>query len=330
MPDKNIRLLGGKPLLAYSIEHANASCLISRTIVSTDSARYADIAREYGAEVPFLRPVEFAQDDSTDLQVFVHALDWLQKNEGKTPEICVHLRPTHPIRNVGDIDTMICILLDNRDIDSVRSIAPAPETPFKMWFRSNDGILTPVVRADIEESYNVPRQRLPQVFLQNASVDVVRTSVVLGKNSMTGNRIYGYLMSHNYDIDSEAHFQVVAQQLAKEHKRETKQRTLCIDIDGVVASLSPINHYESATPIMHVISAINTLHDLGWYIVLFTARGSATGMDWYRVTQQQMNEWGVKHHELLLGKPAADYYVDDKMLTIDRLIELAAKEKGVV
>src|SRR4030042_3642677 len=102
--DKNIRFIAGKPLLAPSIEHALASKLINRTIVSTDSPAYAEIAREYGAQVPFLRPTDISQDTSTDLEVFIHALNWLREQEGYVPDICVHLRPTYPIRNVDDID----------------------------------------------------------------------------------------------------------------------------------------------------------------------------------------------------------------------------------
>src|SRR2546430_1486167 len=85
--DKNIRPVAGKPLLVHSIEHAKSSALITRVIVSTDSEEYAKIARAAGAEVPFLRPAEISRDESTDLEVFLHALGWLKKNENYEPEI---------------------------------------------------------------------------------------------------------------------------------------------------------------------------------------------------------------------------------------------------
>src|SRR6516164_8690846 len=98
LPHKNIRAVGGKPLLAWSVDHALAAKKVTRTIVSTDSPDYAAIARQFGAEAPFLRPEEIAGDLSTDLEVFEHALKWLEVHEGYQPQICVHLRPTHPVR----------------------------------------------------------------------------------------------------------------------------------------------------------------------------------------------------------------------------------------
>lgn len=199
--DKNIRKINGKPLLSFSIEHALSSKKINRTIVSTDSKKYAKIAKNYGAEVPFIRPIEISGDFATDLEVFVHTLNWLKDNEGYCPDICVHLRPTYPVRNVDDIDKMIEIMEQNPETDAVRSIAISPETPFKMWFRSENGQLSPVVKTTIFEAYNQPRQSLPVTYLQNACIDVVRTSTILEKHSMTGNTIYGYIMEHNWDID---------------------------------------------------------------------------------------------------------------------------------
>ena len=93
-------------------------------VVSTDSPAYAEIAIQYGAEVPFLRPVELAGDLSTDLDVFVHLLTELAARENYYPEVCVHLRPTYPLRKRQDIDGAVRILLDRPEIDSVRSVAP--------------------------------------------------------------------------------------------------------------------------------------------------------------------------------------------------------------
>jgi CMP-N,N'-diacetyllegionaminic acid synthase len=209
IPHKNIRSVGGKPLMAYSIEHALASGRITRTIVSTDSAYYADMARSHGAEVPFLRPEAISQDHSTDLEVFQHALAWLKEHENYVPDICVHLRPTSPVRKVDDIDQMIGILENNPGLDAVRSVAENLETPYKMWFRAEDGLLKPVVEQDLQgrlirEAYNMPRQKLPVTYLQNASIDVVRSRTILEKHSMTGDKIYGYVMAENFDIDYES------------------------------------------------------------------------------------------------------------------------------
>lgn len=206
LPDKNVRDFAGKPLLAHSIEQALAARSIDRVIVSTDSERYAAIAREFGAQTPFLRPAELATDDATDLVVFQHALAWLRDQEGWIPEILVHLRPTYPRRDPADIDRVVELLAGDPQLDSVRSIAPAAETPFKMWTRGSDGLLTPVADLGIE-AYNQPRQSLPAAYLQNACIDAVRARVVLEQGSMTGRRILGYLMQDNLDIDTLSDFE---------------------------------------------------------------------------------------------------------------------------
>jgi CMP-N-acetylneuraminic acid synthetase len=141
--DKNIRIMNGKPMIAYSILDALASNLIDKTVVSTDSEKYAKIAREYGAEVPFLRPAEISGDKTLDIEVFQHFLAWIRGAGYEPPDLLVHLRPTHPIRNVSDIDKMISIMLDNPRLDAIRSVAPAREVPYKMWLFNDDGTMRP-------------------------------------------------------------------------------------------------------------------------------------------------------------------------------------------
>lgn len=205
-------------MLAHSIAHAQASKYINRIIVSTDSEEYAKIAREYGAEVPFLRPAEYATDTALDYDVFYHALMWLRDNEGYEADIVVQLRPTYPIRNVQDIDRMIEMLLEQPEAESVRSMAKATEIPYKMWLKEDgsggeaSGRIVPLI-TDIPECYNMPRQQLPTVYYQNACVDVFRPSVVLEKHSMSGDYILGYEMMDNYDIDTEEDFERALRQM---------------------------------------------------------------------------------------------------------------------
>lgn len=203
--DKNIRLLDGKPMIAYSIEHAQKSKFIGRVIVSTDSEKYAAIAREFGAETPFIRPAEISDDSSLDIEVFQHALKYLKDNENYLPEIVVHLRPTYPIRRAEDIDNMIMMLINDLSADSVRCIAPVKETPYKMWRCRADGVLSPLL-SDIPEAYNMPRQELPQIYSQNACIDVIRADVI-AKGSMSGRKILGYPMPDNFDIDTDEDFE---------------------------------------------------------------------------------------------------------------------------
>ncbi len=315
--DKNIRLTGGKPMLAHSIRHAEEAKYVSRIIVSTDSEKYAEIARGYGAEVPFLRPAEYAQDTSLDIDVFLHALEYLRDTEEYVPDCVVQLRPTYPIRNPKDIDCMVELLMGNPEADSVRCIAPSKEIAYKMWRMDGEGRLHPILD-DIEEAYNMPRQQLPSIYYQNACIDVIRTKTILESHSMSGSYILGYMMGHNYDIDTEEEFRKADRYL----KLMSGNQKFVFDIDGVIAEYRENLDYVSASPDYGIISSINQLYEAGNYIVLFTARGTKTGIDWKEVTKKQMEEWGVKYHELKFGKPDADFYVDDKMVGLEEIMEL--------
>lgn len=317
VPHKNIRLINGKPMMAYSIEHARDSKYINRIIVSTDSEKYAEIAKEYGAEVPFLRPAEYAGDDSTDLEVFTHCLKTLRETEGYETDIVVQLRPTYPIRRVSDIDNMIEILLNSADITSVRSIAPAREIPYKMWKMEEDGKIKPLM-TEIPECYNMPRQRLPKVYYQNACIDVVRGWVIEKEQSMNGKNIYGYVMEDNFDIDTEDEFRKAQEYL----NISGGGKRFVFDIDGVIAKFNKELTYDKSLPEEKMIKAINNLYDKGNEIILHTARGYVTGIDWEDVTKNQLEKWGLKYHELHFGKPNADYYIDDKMIPMEMITEL--------
>ena len=318
--DKNIRIMNGKPMLAYTIEQALASTKIDRVIVSTDSEMYQAIAEKYGAEVPFLRPSSISMDTSLDVEVFEHALKWLQEYENYDVDICVHLRPTHPIRETTDIDAMINMLRSHPQFDSVRSVSPAKQVPYKMWLFQDYATqeMVPLVTCDIPEAYNAPRQSLPKVYMQNACIDVVRAEVVLKQRSMTGQVIGGYKMEYDYDIDTEEEF-LLAEQVQLLRQKKDQILKICCDIDGVIAAKTPGNDYSLATPMKHNIDIINALHRQGHRIVLFTARGYATGIDWKETTARQMKEWGVLYDELMFGKPDADIYIDDKLMNVSQL-----------
>ncbi len=166
--------------------------MVTRIIVSTDDEEIAAVAREWGAETPFLRPSEFAQDKTTDLPVFEHALKWLEEVEGYHPDVIVQLRPTSPIRPRTMVDDAIRILLDHADADCVRGVVPAAQNPFKMWRFNGEGKpLNPLLEVEgIPEPYNAPRQILPPVYWQTGHIDAIRISTITQKKSLTGDVIY--------------------------------------------------------------------------------------------------------------------------------------------
>jgi CMP-N-acetylneuraminic acid synthetase len=193
IPRKNLVPLLGKPLIAYSIEQARASAWITRTVVSTDDAEIAAAARQFGAETPFMRPAEFAQDRSLDLEVFQHALGWLKKEEGYSCDLVVHLRPTGPVRRVEVIDEAIELILAHPEADALRSVSTPSQTPYKMW-HIEEGYLKPLLTVDgVAEPYCMPRQGLPPVFWQNGYVDIIRPATILEQGLMAGHTILPFV-----------------------------------------------------------------------------------------------------------------------------------------
>jgi CMP-N-acetylneuraminic acid synthetase len=317
VPDKNVASFRGKPLLVHSVAHALAARNVDRVLVSTDSPRYRDIALAAGAEAPFLRPAALAGDLSTDVEVFTHALGWLRQHDGYTPDVCVHLRPTSPTRRVQDVEDAVELLLSDPSADSVRSVTPAAQTPYKMWRLAEDGTLRPLLRTGTLEAYNLPRQVLPPVYVQNAAVDVVRTPVILERGSMTGSRVLAYVMDSFGDVDDWRELALLERDFPEGEL--PRGLTFAFDLDGVLASLVPDGEYGKAEPLAAGVALARRLHEAGNRIVVFTARGSATGRDWLEVTRAQLLRWGVPHDALHFGKPAADYYVDDRMISLATL-----------
>ena len=203
IPRKNIKDFAGFPLMAYSIAAAKQSNLVTRVIVSTDDEEIAEIARQWGAETPFLRPEEFARDNTLDLPVMQHCLAWLKENEDYQPDMVLWLRPTSPIRPRRCLDDAIQTLLDHPDADSIRGVIPAAQNPFKMWtLDSRSGELLPLLKVEgIREPYNAPRQGLPDAYWQTGHIDAIWTKTILEKQSMTGDVIFPLMIDPRYTVD---------------------------------------------------------------------------------------------------------------------------------
>lgn len=204
IPRKNIRPFAGHPLLAYSIAAGLSAETVGRVIVSTDDPEIAETARRYGAETPFLRPEEISQDQTPDLPVFRHALEWLAEHEDYRPEIVIQLRPTSPFRRVAHIDGAVYRLLENPHADSVRTVCVPFQNPYKMWRIGADGLMQPLLQTEFPEPYNMPRQALPEVYWQTGYVDAAWTGTILEQESMTGRRILPLVIdpAEWIDIDS--------------------------------------------------------------------------------------------------------------------------------
>jgi CMP-N,N'-diacetyllegionaminic acid synthase len=225
VPNKNIRLLAGRPLLGYSIRAAKGSRYVSRIIVSTDSDDIADVARHEGAEVPFRRPAEISQSHSTELQAMEHALGWLKDQEAYEPDVVVLLRPTSPFRTTATIDRAIDLLRCDPCAHCVRTVRLCSEHPHKMWVMANDGTrIRSLIPAEqkLSEAHTLSYHLLPTVYIQNASMDVFRPSNVWNLRSTTGTEIIPLVNDEfeSVDINTEIDF-LLAETLISRMKQGT-------------------------------------------------------------------------------------------------------------
>jgi YrbI family 3-deoxy-D-manno-octulosonate 8-phosphate phosphatase len=203
IPRKNICDFAGYPLIAYSIAAGLQAETVTRVVVSTDDEEIADVAREYGANVPFMRPAEHAQDSTLDLPVFAHVLRTLAEIEDYHPDVVIQLRPTSPIRPLTMVDDAVRLLLDNPEADSVRGVVPAGQNPHKMWrIDEASGTMNALLQVEgIDEPYNSPRQKLPPVYWQTGHIDVIRPRAILEKDSMSGDVVLPLLIDPSFTVD---------------------------------------------------------------------------------------------------------------------------------
>ena len=203
IPRKNIKDFAGYPLIAYSIQAALNSKYVTRTIVSTDDIEIANIASSYGAEIPFLRPTEFAQDSTLDFPVFENLLKSLMDTETYKPNLVIQLRPTSPIRPINLVDEAIEIMLSDPEIDSVRGVVPSGQNPYKMWkIDPQSGLMSGLLAVDgIDEPYNSARQALPETYWQTGHIDVIRSRVILEQKSMSGKNIKPIHIQPDFTVD---------------------------------------------------------------------------------------------------------------------------------
>ncbi len=209
LEDKNIKMLAGHPLIAYSIVAAQMSEKIERVIVSTNSEQYRNIAKRYGAEVPFLRPEKYSNDNSSDREFFIHAMEWLKKNEKTLPEYWVHLRPTTPLRSPKNIDTAINMILKDNNATSLRSGHKAPESPLK-WFIKKNSYFKGLIE---NEQYNLPKESFEEVFIPDGYIDIVKASYLLNNNQTHGENIIAFESPVCTEIDSLEEFKYIQYQI---------------------------------------------------------------------------------------------------------------------
>ena len=206
VPDKNIRLLAGQPLLAWSVRAAVLASAAQRVIISTDSTRYADIARQHGAEVPFLRPEQAASDLAGDEDVVRHLLDYLSQSNEPVPDLIIYLRPTTPLRDPEVINKAVQVLTANPAATSLRSVHQMSESAYKS-FECRDGQLFSVGSdSPALDAASGPRQGFPDTWVGNGYVDVFRSHRLLEGLPLYGDKVAAFETSVASEVDTEDDF----------------------------------------------------------------------------------------------------------------------------
>lgn len=195
--DKNIASVAGLPLIAWTIAEARAARSLSRIIVTTDSQKIAEIARQYGAETPFLRPAELARDDTPGIAPILHAVRWLDEHEGRCPAYAMILQPTSPLRTSEDIESSIQ-LARQHSADGVVSVSPATKHPYWMKRVLDDGRMVNFLL--LEGSYS-SRQCLPPAYSPNGAIYLVRREVLLEQETLFSERTYAHIMPEDRSLD---------------------------------------------------------------------------------------------------------------------------------
>lgn len=202
VPRKNVKLLIGKPLIAWTIETALQSCGLSRVMVSTDDEEIAQVARAWGAEVPFIRPPALARDDSSHISVVTHAVAWLEEHQYSAPDYIMLLQPTSPLRTVEDIETALRIMRERTAV-AVVSVCAMDRHPYLCKRLLVDGTLTDFVSIPSDLTY-LRHQDLPPAYALNGAIYLNHRESLLRDKTFVPPGTVAYLMpaERSLDIDS--------------------------------------------------------------------------------------------------------------------------------
>jgi CMP-N,N'-diacetyllegionaminic acid synthase len=329
IPLKNIVPVAGRPLIAWTADTVHALDWVDRAVVSTDHLVIRQGALDAGLDAPFMRPAELSGDRIGDLDVLTHALHATEADDGERYDVIVMLQPTSPLRRPAHVTDTVRKLIEG-GFDAVWTVTATDlkAHPLKQLNVAPDGRMD---YYDARGAAIIARQQLTPVYHRNGVAYALTRACLLDQQSLMGRHAGAVVIEEPLvNIDTE-------QDLARADallRRDTvlsppsvpapavRPRRLVIDVDGVIASAVPDLDYAQATPIADNVNRINALYDAGCNIVVYTARGSATGKDWSDVTRSQLAAWGLHYHELRFGKPPADFYIDDRALTLHQALAL--------
>ena len=315
IPLKNIKLLAGKPLVYWTAAAANNAKCIDRVIIATDSDDIRAAVKKF-SDLPkvelYDRDAANATDTASTESVM---LEYITKSNLQPNDLFFLIQATSPLLKSEHIDEMFAKMrADSADsaLSCVRN---------KRFFWSPDG-----QSMNYDYRARPRRQDFDGVLMENGACYINSVAnIIRDKNRMSG-KIAVYEMPEYTatEIDEPDDFLIIEKLMAKYNGTEIPTgKTFCFDIDGVLGQFADIKDmagdYSNNLPNQPIIDICNKLYAAGNKIVLHTARGSGSGTDWSIKTREQLARWGVHYHTLTFGKPPADFYIDDKMLSIEQL-----------
>ena len=216
VPSKNIKQLNGHPLIAYSIQAARKAKFIDRVIISTDSPEYAEIAKKYNGESPFLRPQSIAGDNASDLEFVEHVLNWFSETQSAVPDLVVHLRPTTPLRDPSQIDAAIEKIRSQENATALRSVHEMSESAYKCFQIESDFLACICTGSRELDATNRPRQAFPKTYHANGYVDILRPNFISKTRQIHGDRVIAHITPQTTEVDIPEDFDFLEYQISKQ------------------------------------------------------------------------------------------------------------------
>ncbi|MDR2870424.1 MAG: acylneuraminate cytidylyltransferase family protein [Deferribacteraceae bacterium] len=311
IPLKNIKIINGQPLVYWTAKAASDAACIDQVIIATDSAEIKRVIGNMALPkvIVYDRKPENATDTASTESVILEYLDALHYDDNDN---FILIQATSPLLTTSMIDDMFAKWQASGKDSALSCIRT------KRFFWNEDG--TPI---NYDFTNRPRRQDFAGMFMENGACYINSVSNILRDKCRLSGSVFAYEMPEEtaVEIDEPADWPIVEALLRRASLPTGK--TFCFDIDGVLGEKADAKDlggdYANNTANVAIIAICNKLYDVGNRIVLHTARGSGTGEDWRTVTEKQLTSWGVKYHSLHFGKPAADFYVDDKAMTIDML-----------
>jgi N-acylneuraminate cytidylyltransferase len=314
IPLKNIKIINGQPLLYWTTKAANDSANIDKVVIATDSDDIKRVALNFGLSKisVYNRRMENATDTASTESVM---LEYIGAEKPAVSDNLILIQATSPLLSTKMIDDMFAGWRKS-GADSALSCVRT-----KRFYWNEDG--TPI---NYDFRARPRRQEFPGWLMENGACYINSVENVLRDKCRLSGRVYVHEMPGEtaVEIDEPSDWIVVEKLLRAANPSSVPTgKTFCFDIDGVLGEKADAKDlggdYTKNTPNREIIALCNKIHDAGNKIVLHTARGSGTGTNWRAATEKQLADWGVKYHALHFGKPAADFYIDDKAITLDRL-----------